>query len=117
MKKFLTVTIAVIMIAVTLFGCTDVMAEKMIVGTWTAETNILGVVAETEYSFYEDGTGSMTTMLGIGIAIDYTIDEEKIIITTDTPTIQKTDIYTYEFVEDQLILTSDDVKIVLTKKQ
>lgn len=115
-KKFSVVFIILFAIVISLSGCTDALGEQLIIGTWSTQTNILGVVTETEYTFNEDGTGSMSTVLGIGIATTYTIDEDKIIIITDTPTLQKTFTYTYEFVEDTLVLTdSDGSQTILTK--
>lgn len=116
MKKILSAFVALLVIIIGLSGCTDALGEQLIIGTWSTQTNILGVVTETEYTFNEDGTGSMSTVLGIGIATTYTIDEDKIIIITDTPTLQKTFTYTYEFVEDTLVLTdSDGSQTVLNK--
>ncbi|MBR2867828.1 MAG: hypothetical protein IKB88_02020 [Clostridia bacterium] len=114
MKKVLSVVIAVCVLIVSFAGCTAI-SEKLIVGEWTANTSILGVSTKTTYLFNEDGTGSISTVMGIEIAVDYTIDEETLIIITDTPALQKTFKYTYEFEDDTLVLTdTDGVRLVLT---
>lgn len=113
MKKVLGIFIAVCILVVSFAGCAAI-SEKLIVGEWTANTSILGISTETTYVFNEDGTGSLSTVMGIEIAIDYTIDEENLIIITDTPALQKTFKYVYEFEEDNLVLTdADGVRLVL----
>ena len=115
MKKTISILLAVLVVAISLCGC-EALNEKRIVGTWTAETSVFGVVTETEYTFNEDGTGTMSTVLGIGIAINYTIDDDKIMINTDTPTLQMSTNYTYEFVDDTLVLTDSDGAQTILKK-
>ena len=117
MKKFLCVALAFIVMAVSLAGCAA-LTEKAIIGTWTSQTTVLGVVAETEYTFNEDGTGSLSTGgLGIGIAMNYTINEDKLTITTNTLGVQITTEYTFELDGDSLILTDKDGSVTTLTKE
>ncbi len=114
MKKLISVIL--ICICILSFTACQALSEKMIVGTWKTQTDILGIVTESEYIFNEDGTGTMSTVLGIGIAMKYTVGDDSITIVTDTPALQKTFVYTYEFDADTLILTDDKGdSITLTK--
>ncbi len=119
MKKIISVLVAVLIVAISLSGCAEVnekLNEKLIIGTWTAQNNVLGVVTESKYTFNEDGTGSMSTVLGIEIAITYTITEDALTINTDTPGFQMNYNYTYEFSDGNLTLTdSEGAQTVLRK--
>ena len=90
--------------------------EKKIVGTWNGEQSVLGVVAKYSFTFNEDGTGNMTSALDIGVAMTYTIDGDKLNITTSILGITNTKTYTYAFEGDQLLLTEGDTTITLTKQ-
>lgn len=108
MKKLLSCVILVCMLITMFTGCGSEISEKMIVGTWTTQVKTAGVVTEHEYTFNEDGTGVMTGALGFGIAIKYVLDENTLTIITDTPAIQKTYVYIYEFDGDNMILTESN---------
>ena len=118
MKKAICAVIALCIVFVSLCGCQGVLADRLIVGEWTAKTNILGsgVVTETTYTFNDDKTGSISGLLGLDIATTYTIDDTRLIIVTDTALLQQTFNYTYEFEGDTLILVdSSGNQTVLTK--
>lgn len=116
MKKVISLILVAVIAVCALSGCAAI-AEAAIVGTWKSQTNILGVAAETEYVFNEDGTGSISAIIDVGVAIKYTIEEDTLTIVTDTPILQKTFKYTYEFDGSDLILTDDSGKtITLTQK-
>lgn len=116
MKKVISLILVAVIAVCALSGCAAI-AEAVIVGTWTSQTSILGVAAETEYVFNEDGTGSISAIIDVGVAIKYTIEEDTLTIVTDTPILQKTFKYTYELDGDNLILTDDSGNtITLTKK-
>lgn len=115
MKKFLSLFIVAVLIF-GLSGCFGSLNEKLIVGTWIAKKNVLGLVSETEYVFNEDGTGSMSTVLGIKVATTYTIDEDTLSIVTDAASLRKTYVYKYDFVDDSLVLTdSEGIETILYK--
>lgn len=116
MKKVISLVMVAVIAIFSFCGC-DTIAEAVIVGTWTSQASILGVVAETEYVFNEDGTGSISAVLDVGVAITYTIEEDTLTIVTDTPILQKTFKYTYELDGSDLILTDESGKtFTLTKK-
>ena len=114
MKKMISCVLIVVCILAVFASCAK--PEKKIVGTWTGETNILGVVAEYSFTFNEDGTGRMTAALDVGVAMTYTINDEKLSITTSVLGISSTKDYTYKFDGDQLILNDGGTEIVLTKQ-
>ena len=117
MKKILSVIISICLLTIIFTGCGTELVENMIIGTWSTQTKTIGVVTEIEYTFNEDGTGVMTSVLGIGIATKYMIDEDKLTIITDTPAIQKTFVYTYEFDGDNMILTESDGDVLTFIKE
>ncbi len=118
MKKIISVAL-VLCLALALFaGCTN---EQKIIGTWkgTVETGILNTSVNVEYTFNEDGTGSMP-LLSSGIDVDvnfnYTIEESVLTIVTDTAFLSQTKTYGISFEGKTLILTDEDnEKIILTK--
>lgn len=118
MKKVISI-VMVLCLALTLFaGCSN---EQKIVGTWkgTAQTGLFNTSVDVEYTFNEDGTGSMP-VLQAGINIDvnftYTIEEDKITVVTDAVVLSTTKTYTMAFEGDTLTLTEEDGKaITLTK--
>lgn len=116
MKKIVCAVVALCLVLGCLCSCQGVLSEKMIVGEWTSKTNIMGVVTETSYTFNEDKTGSIGGLLGVELAMTYTIDDSQLVIVSDTPLLQKTFNYTYEFDGDKLILVdSNGTQTTLTK--
>lgn len=114
MKKTVSV-ILVLCLALTLLAACAPKPEKAILGTWSGQVTLLGLSSNVEYTFNENGSGVMTSAVGVGIAMNYTIDESVLTVTTDTPLLQKTYTYTYEFGDDTLSLTDSDGTMVLTK--
>lgn len=114
MKKVMSVVLVVLCVLTLFSGCAN--PEKKIIGTWNGEENVLGVVAKYSFTFNEDGTGSMTAALDIGVAMTYTIEDDKLNITTSILGINNTKTYTYAFEGDQLLLTEGDTTIMLTKQ-
>ena len=114
MKKVISCVLILVCLLTVFSSCAK--PEKKIVGTWTGEQNILGVVAKYAFTFNEDGTGTMTAALDIGVAMTYTIEDDKLNITTSVLGISNTKTYTFTFEGDQLILTEDENRIVLTKE-
>lgn len=116
MKKIVCAVVALCLVLGCLCSCQGALSEKLIVGEWTSKTNVMGVVTETTYTFNEDKTGSIKGLLGIELATTYTIDDTHLVVVTDTPTLQKTFNYTYEFDGDKLILVdSDGTQTIFTK--
>lgn len=120
MKKVISI-VMVLCLTLTLFaGCSN---EQKIVGTWkgTKETGILNTSYDVEYTFEEDGTGSMPviqTGLNVDVSFTYTINEDTLTIVTDTAILSQTYVYTMAFEGDTLTLTDEDGKaLVLTKAE
>ena len=106
MKKALSV-IVILCIVLTAFAACAPKPEKAILGTWKGQVTVLGVSTNVEYTFNENGSGVMTTELGVGIEMNYTI--------TDTALLQKSFTYTYAFDGDTLTLTDANGSMTLTK--
>lgn len=115
MKKAISV-ILILCLSLTLLAACAPKPEKAILGTWKGQVTLLGISSDVEYTFNENGSGVMTSAIGVGIAMNYTIDETSLIVITDTPLLQKTYTYTYEFGDDTLSLTDSDGTMVLTKE-
>lgn len=115
MKKVISVLV-ILCLALTVFTACAPKPEKAIVGTWKGQVTLLGVSSNVEYTFNENGSGVMTSAIGVGIAMNYTIDETSLTVTTDTPLLQKTYTYTYAFDSDTLTLTDSDGTMTLTKE-
>ena len=112
MKKALSV-IVILCIVLTAFAACAPKPEKAILGTWKGQVTVLGVSTNVEYTFNENGSGVMTTELGVGIAMNYT--DTALTVTTDTPLLQKSFTYTYAFDGDTLTLTDANGSMTLTK--
>ena len=109
MKKALSV-IVILCIVLTAFAACAPKPEKAILGTWKGQVTVLGVSTNVEYTFNENGSGVMTTELGVGIAMNSALT-----VTTDTPLLQKSFTYTYAFDGDTLTLTDANGSMTLTK--
>ncbi len=117
MKRVFCVVIAVLLCAVCLFGCAK--PEKLILGKWSGEASILGVVTQYSYEFREDGTGVMSTALNLGLEMHYALEGDRLDITTSVLGVDSTRSYTYAFEKEQLILTPSEGgdPIVLSKTE
>ena len=115
MKKIITVFMLVIVAMMTVACATD---SSKIVGTWSTQEKVLGTInTETRYTFNEDGTGKVRTVLGIEFNMTYGIDNENKSLTIKTSTlgIENTDVYTYRFENKNLILEKEGEEIVCTR--
>ena len=92
--------------------------SSKIVGTWSTQEKVLGTInTETRYTFNEDGTGKVRTVLGIEFNMTYGIDNvnKSLTIKTSTLGIENTDVYTYRFENKNLILEKEGEEIVCTR--
>ena len=112
MKK----VISVILIAVLMLCMVTSCGSKALVGTWSRQYSVLGVVNEDKFVFNEDGTGELTTVLGIGLDMTYTAEDGVLNIVVDILGIETEIQYTYEFEKGDLLLTKDGETIVLEKQ-
>ena len=113
MKKVISCILVLVCVLTVLTACGN--SPRRLIGTWTGETSVLGVVAKYSFTFNEDGTGSMTAALDIGVATTYTVDGDQLSITYSVLGIGTTKTYTFSFEGDNLILNDGSVAIVLTK--
>ncbi len=106
---------AVLVFAMMLALCScALMPEKAVVGSWRCNTTILGVVTETVYTFYEDGTGIRSN--AVNVDFTYSFNEDKLTITASAFGFENTEVYTYEFSGTKtLVLTGDENILTLEK--
>lgn len=119
MKKIISIALVLCLALVLFAGCGT--NEEKIIGTWkgSVETGILNTSVNVEYTFNEDGTGSMPVLkssVGIDVNFTYTIEGDLITIVTDASILSQTKVYSMEFEGDTLILTDEDnEKIIFTR--
>ena len=99
--------LAAILVLALLLGACGKITPARLKGTWTGETNILGVVTKTEYTFNEDGTGTISGALGIGVAMHYTVEGDTLTVVTDTAILSQTMVYTVAIEDGALVLTDE----------
>ena len=90
----------VVFTALSLFACAG--PEKAIVGTWSHQSSVLGVVTEITYTFNEDGTGTKSNVIDIDFT--YSFSDDKLLITTSTLGIENTEEFFYELSANKLVL-------------
>lgn len=113
MKK--TVAVALVFVMMLALCSCAIMPEKAIVGSWKCNTTILGVVTETTYTFYEDGTGVRSNAVNVDFTYSFG-EENKLTITASAFGFENTEEYTYEFDgAKKLVLTGDDTVLTLEK--
>lgn len=121
--KKLSFAAAFLMLALAVVSCSP---QSMIKGTWVKQETVLGIVTETSYVFGDDGTGSMSTVLGIDIPMTYTIDSSKLTVKIDTFDVAENVLeqlgidysveYSYTIVGNKLTLNDGKKDMVFTKK-
>ena len=118
MKKIISIALVLCLALVLFAGCGT--NEEKIIGTWkgSIETGILNTSVNVEYTFNEDGTGSMPVLkssLGVDVNFTYTIEEDLLTIETDASILSQTKVYAMSFEGDTLTLIDENnEKIVLT---
>ncbi len=110
MKRIIAAALIAVMLF-TLAACSS--PEKDIIGTWKCESSLLGISANSEYTFNEDGTGKINLIIDLDFT--YAITDDKLSITTKTLGIESTDTYSYSFKGDTLTLINDEETLVLEK--
>ena len=90
-------------------------AQDKIVGTWKAQQTTLGVVTESTLVFKEDGTGSVSGLLGITGDITYLIADSNITITYKVLGVETVKAYQFTLKGDTLTLTADSTTITYTR--
>lgn len=102
MKKIVSIVLAVLMLLCVMTAC----GEKSVVGTWTRQYTVMGVVTEDKFVFNEDGTGTMTTILGIDIDMTYTAEDGELVVIVTTLGVDTDIKYSYAIEKGKLLLTS-----------
>ena len=116
MKKAVSLAIIFILLLVAFASCGS--PEKKLIGTWKGDVEVLGVTANYEYVFNEDGTGKMTGSLGAGVAFTYNVAEDGTLsIVTTLLGVESTRTYTFAVEKNTLTLTENDTVITLTKAE
>ena len=119
MKKIISIALVMCLALVLFAGCGS--NEDKIIGTWkgSVETGILNTSVNVEYTFNEDGTGSMPVLkssVGIDVNFTYTIEGDVLTIVTDASILSQTKVYAMVFEGDTLTLIEEDNdKIILTR--
>ena len=90
-------------------------AEQKIVGTWKNQTTAMGVVVETTYTFHEDGTGTLSTILVPSMDFTYKVSDDVLTIRADVLGIGGSVDYQLTFDGDQMTMTSTGESLTLTK--
>lgn len=93
--------------------------EKKLVGKWSGQNTTLGIVTEYSYTFEEDGSGKYTGAAGISAGFTWTLEDDKLTLTSDSAIagielFNKT--YTVEIKDDKLTLTDSDAVSVTLKR-
>ncbi len=110
--------ISVLLIAVLLvcsLGLAACSAEDKIIGTWTSQQTTLGVVTESSIVFNEDGTGSVSGLLGLTGNMTYVINENILTVTYNIFGVESTKSYIFEIKGDALRLTEDTTTVTYTR--
>lgn len=110
--RTIALTLAAILMLAFLSGCSD--AGKF-VGSWEHTETAFGVSVTTTYTFEKDGTGKLSTMLGISADYTYKVEGGKLTLVTTVLGSSSTTVYTYKFSGDTLTITDDSGDTVLTK--
>ena len=111
--KFLLV-ITILLLCCVLSSCGS--DNKRIVGTWTNQEEAFGLVTETKYVFRDDGTGTMSTILGVDLAITYSIENGEIIISTSALGIINETKYQYK-IDGKTLTMSNSIETIVLEKQ
>lgn len=117
MKKAIC-SVLVFMFVLCAFSACAVKPEKAILGTWEGTKELMIGEAKYTFTFYEDGTGVMSTPgIDLGVTMTYTVTEDTLTVVTSVLGISNTNTYTMTFGENTLTLTNDEDTIQLTKVQ
>lgn len=112
MRKILAVCL---LLALVIGLCACAAPGKKLIGTWKHTENVFGASVETTYVFNDDGTGKVST-LGVGVEMTYSVDKDKLVITSYPMGVKTTEEYTYDFSDGKLLLTdSKNSTLVLEK--
>lgn len=108
MKKAFTTALAVILVLATVLSLASCSLQSKLVGTWKGSAN--------EYTFNDDGTGTLSVPHGVGVPFKYTVEKDQLTITEDT-VLSEPKVYTATIKGDTLTLADSSETITLTKQK
>jgi uncharacterized lipoprotein YehR (DUF1307 family) len=108
-KKILAIICAFVMIT-GLVACGSTK-QTSVVGTWVSDTGKI-----SEITFSEDGTGNLKKSSEISVSMTYSVDGDKLTVTTDILGQKSETTYTYAISNGKLTLTSGSDVIELSKQ-
>lgn len=111
--KISLLLVAVILVCSLAFAACS--AEEKIIGTWTSQQATLGVVTESQIIFEENGTGSVSGLLGITGNMTYVINEDLITITYSVLGVETAKTYSFTLKGDTLTLTENATTVTYTR--
>ncbi len=114
MKAKISVLLFAVILVCT-FAFAACSAEDKIIGTWTSQQTTLGVVTESSVVFNEDGTGSVSGLLGLTGNMTYAINENVLTVTYNIFGVESTKTYTFEIKGDTLNLTEGTTTVTYTR--
>ena len=111
--KISMLLVAVILVCTLAFAACS--AQDKIIGTGTSQQTTLGVVTESSIVFHEDGTGSVSGLLGITGNMTYVINDDVLTVTFNVFGVETTKNYTFAIKGDTLSLTEDATTVTYTR--
>ena len=111
MRKILSVCLLVALV-IGLVACAA--PGKKLVGSWKNTETVFGVKVETVYEFHDDGTGKIITVMDVEFT--YSVDEDKLVITSYPLGVKTTSEYTFAFADGKLLLTDEQNSTMVLEK-
>ena len=102
MKKALICAVLILSL-VSIASCGN---SELIIGTWKAQTSVIGDTVETTFVFNEDGTGSMGIAPDISVPMTYKLSRGTLAVTTSVFGLKNTIKYSVSFDGDNMTLTN-----------
>lgn len=114
MKK-MRAAVALLMVTVLVLAMTGCSQKAALVGQWSYKESLWGVATETIYTFEKDGSGTVSTLLGVDLVISYTVQEDQLTINSSVFGVDSTEVYTFTVKGDTLTLVASDKTMQLTR--
>lgn len=113
--KISVILVAVILVCTLAFSACS--AQDKIIGTWTSQQTMLGIVTESSVTFNEDGTGIASGILGLTGNMTYVINENILTVTYDIFGVATTKNYSFTIKGDTLTIVDGDSTVIFTRAQ
>jgi uncharacterized lipoprotein YehR (DUF1307 family) len=108
-KKLVAIICTFVMV-IGLLACGSTK-QTSVVGTWVSDNGKI-----SEITFSEDGTGNLKKSSEISVSMTYSVDGDKMTVTTDILGQKSETTYTYSISNGKLTLTSGSDVIELSKE-